>query len=518
MSTVAGPSSKDWSMQVSSNPAMQELLTLRLTRYIPHDPTDRQAMALLAHEFAQRPDEPIEIFYGGAAGGGKSDWLLMAALQYVDQPGYAAIIFRRTYQQLAKPGALIARSKQWLTPSNATWNEQAKEWRFPSGATLAFGYLEQETDVENYQSAEFQFVGFDELTHFSESQYRYLFSRLRRLEGTDIPLRLCGASNPGSRGHAWVRDRLVEGKETNRVFIPAKIADNPHLDQVAYAASLSNLSETLQMQLREGLWDAFEGLAYPAFRKDIHVVPATFDLPDWWERFEAMDYGTTAPTSWGCFTTDNEGNVLAIGLYHRPGYPSDHAAAVHELRRSWWATDERGQPVRALCYAPADIKTKFGRHDITGRELSAETEFADHGITFAVAQQDRRAGYLRIAEMLKPNPGRPFPDWHPRARELGAPRFFILDRPDLAPLAEVLRDAPLEDIDSPESKLPGEAVDKEWEHRHGHAHAMCRYALMSRPTDAKAPEFVPDDPRAELLWRVERSREATVDRKRDYDW
>jgi len=176
---------------------LRSALTPRMTKYIPHKPTPKQAAFLLL---------PVrEAFYGGAAGGGKSDALLMAALQYVDMPGYSAILFRRTFSDLALPGALLERSTEWLKPTDAKWDDNKKTWHFPSGATLTFGYLEHENDKYRYQSSEFNFIGFDELTQFTESQYRYLFSRLRRLKGSEVPLRMRAASNPGGEGHEWVR-------------------------------------------------------------------------------------------------------------------------------------------------------------------------------------------------------------------------------------------------------------------------------------------------------------------------
>ena len=216
--------------------------------YIPHDPTPKQA------EFLLLPNK--ESLYGGAAGGGKSDALLMAALQYVDVPGYAAIIFRRTYKDLALPGALMDRAHGWLDETNAHWSENAKTWTFPSGATLTFAYLATENDKYNYQGAEFQFIGFDELTQFEESQYRYLFSRLRRLKGSRVPLRARVASNPGGRGHEWVKQRfLVEGPEKGRIFVPAKLEDNPYLDTDEYELSLLELDPVTRAQLRSGDWD-----------------------------------------------------------------------------------------------------------------------------------------------------------------------------------------------------------------------------------------------------------------------
>lgn len=232
-----------------------------------------------------------------------------------------------------------------------------------------------------------------------------------------------------------------------------------------------------------------EGLAYRLV-DGIHIIPR-FGLPDAWDRFEAMDYGTSAPTSWGCFATDHDGNIVAHGLYHSPGYPSEHAAAVQAKRAEWWARDAANRAVPALCFAPQDIKTKWSRSQVTGKEISAESEFAEHGITFATAQQDRRAGYIRVAELLRLNPERPFPDWHPLRGEKGAPRLFLFDTEELLPLVQAIRDAPLEDVDSPLSKLPGEAVSEEWESREGHAHAMLRYALMSRPAPSEKPAYVP---------------------------
>lgn len=194
-----------------------------------------------------------EALYGGAAGGGKSDALLMGALQFVNEPGYSAIIFRRTYADLALPGALMDRSEEWLGGTDAHWNSIKHIWTFPSGATLTFGNLEHERDKYRYQSAEFQYIAFDELTQFLESQYRYLFSRLRRLEGSFVPLRMRSASNPGGIGHDWVKRRfLVEGEAHGRVFIPAKLDENPYLDQATYIQSLSELDPITRRQYLEG--------------------------------------------------------------------------------------------------------------------------------------------------------------------------------------------------------------------------------------------------------------------------
>jgi hypothetical protein len=178
----------------------------------------------------------------------------MAALQYVEVPGYTALLLRRTYADLALPGALMDRAADWLRPTAARWREKEKTWLFPSGATLSFGYLETESSKYRYQGAEFQFCGIDELSQWSESAYRYLFSRLRRLKGSEVPIRMRAASNPGAE---WVKQRfLIEGPEAGRVFVPARLADNPHLDQAQYRRTLQQLDPITRRQLLEGDWDA----------------------------------------------------------------------------------------------------------------------------------------------------------------------------------------------------------------------------------------------------------------------
>lgn len=220
--------------------------TILGNEYIPQRPTKPQAKFLL--------DTGREALYGGAAGGGKSSALLMAALQFVSVPGHSAIIFRRTYTDLALPGALMDRAAEWLSGTKAKWSSQEKSWTFPNGSTLFFGYLETENQKYRYASAEFQFIGFDELTQFEETQYRFLFSRLRRLKTCNVPLRMRAASNPGGIGHDWVKNRFL----CSHKFYPAKITDNPHLDQEEYASNLMELDPITREQLMNGDWDAFE--------------------------------------------------------------------------------------------------------------------------------------------------------------------------------------------------------------------------------------------------------------------
>jgi hypothetical protein len=264
MSLTSSPksSSTPASCDSSASPHYREALFLRSVLknpWIPHRPTARQA------EFLRLSCR--EALYGGSAGGGKSDALLMAALQFAEVPGYAALLRRRTYTDLALRGALMDRAQEWLAGTAARWSDKDKTWHFPSGATLTFGYLETARDHLRYQSSEYQFVGFDELTQFPhEGQYTYLFSRLRRLAGTRVPLRMRAGSNPGGPGHLWVRDRfpILTANTPERVFVPARLDDNPHLDRAEYLQSLGELAPVERARLLNGDWTIQnEGLVFP---------------------------------------------------------------------------------------------------------------------------------------------------------------------------------------------------------------------------------------------------------------
>lgn len=207
--------------------------------------------------FLTYPSE--EILYGGQAGGGKSDALLMSALQYVSEPDYHALLLRRTYKDLALPNAIMNRCANWLNPfvvnGEVKWDRDTKTYTFPKGATLTFGYLAHDNDLDQYQGSELQFVGFDELTQFTEKQYTYLHSRLRKLKDSIIPIRMRGASNPGGRGHDWVKKRFVKDN-SELPFIPSSYRDNKYLDQEEYGKQLDKITdEVTRQQLKYGNWD-----------------------------------------------------------------------------------------------------------------------------------------------------------------------------------------------------------------------------------------------------------------------
>jgi hypothetical protein len=250
-------------------------------------------MTWTAHPGPQRRfhhSQADEVLYGGAAGGGKSESLLVEALRYTHVPGYRALLLRRSYPELEGKGSgLIPRSMELLMDT-AKYDRHKHVWTFPSGATLGFGHLEYAASVYIYHSAQFAYIGFDELTTFLESQYLYMLSRCRTIAG--VPARVRAASNPGGIGHVWVRCRFIEklkaGEQRwfkrdgaldveceaadpdalSRQFIPARVYDNPTLLErdPGYIRRLKSLDPIDRMRLLEGdWWVANSGTVYGEF-------------------------------------------------------------------------------------------------------------------------------------------------------------------------------------------------------------------------------------------------------------
>lgn len=276
-------------------------------------------------------DHIPEILYGGSAGGGKSDALLMAGLQYVEVPGYSALLTRRTYSDLALPGAIMDRAQEWLSPTDARWDDKTKTWHFPAGSTLTFGYLDGPRDHYRYQGSEFQFVGFDELTQFKESQYIYLHSRLRRLEGSDVPIRMRAASNPGDIGHEWVKSRFIsdDTKISGTIFIPATLDDNPYLDRDSYIESLMKLDPITREQLLSGNWDVRPegGLFKRDWLEIVDDYPRGMQLCRYWDKASTQDGGDWTA---GALVGLHKGQVYVIDIKKTQSRPAGVEALIKQ--------------------------------------------------------------------------------------------------------------------------------------------------------------------------------------------
>lgn len=430
-----------------------------------------------------------EALYGGAVGGGKTAALLMGALQYVNVPGYSALILRRTFPELEQPDGPIWQSQRWFggLPDTVRPKYIAGDhlWRFPSGAVIRFGHLDSADAVMRYQGGAYHYVAFDELTHFEQPQYEFIgLSRQRKPPYgplAHVPLRVRASANPGGPGHAWVKKRFLDQRDPDKAaFIPAKLWDNPGIDTDDYLSRLDDLNPILRQQLVEGDWGAFEGRAFESFQPETHVLD-DMDIPRWWDRFESFDYGLNNPTVWLAWGCDQDENVVIFDSYCKPGLPAETAPVILARRAYWGSTQAWGDP--------ASLATRTGSHrwEKFGEPATIMTEFEDAGLPVQKANNNPKSGYTRLRALIDPDPKHRFPDWHPRRGERGSPRLFVIGK-HCPELVEQLEQAPLQPL---EKRHGGEIIDPEWEGRHGHAIAALRYGAMTRPQPSNEPN--PED-------------------------
>ncbi|HHY44804.1 MAG TPA: hypothetical protein GX512_03735 [Firmicutes bacterium] len=341
--------------------------------------------------------EDDEVLYGGAAGGGKSDALLIfSIMRRVAIPSSRGLILRRTFPELER--TLILRSHQLLT-GRAKWQAQQKRWRFPNGSILEFGYCASEEDVYQYQGAEYEDICFDELTQFTEFQYTYLQSRLRTTKpGVKVLTR--AATNPGGPGHLWVKSRFVDVGPPNtpyrdpesglvRRYIPATIDDNSYIDRAAYERNLSALPEAERRALRYGDWDVFSGQYFREFRRDIHVI-RPFDIPSWWRRFRSLDYGLDC-TACYWWAVDQSGRCFVYRELYESGLNLSKAA---QKIVDMTPAEER------ISYTVASPDL-WNRRQETGQ--SGEEIMRQAGLTGLVkADHNRIPGWRALREYLEP--------------------------------------------------------------------------------------------------------------------
>ncbi len=247
--------------------------------YCPLEPTAKQ-------EFFLRRTE-LEVFTGGSAGGGKTIALLAAAVQYCDIGGYSALLLRPTLTEFFIPGGMHELAQDWLG-GHASWvGGPLPQWRFPSGATLTYGYLSSSADIDRYKGGELHFIGFDELVGYGLREYLGMLRMLRTSDErlAQVPMRMRAASNPSTSprtmpNQAWIKQRFIDPatRAKGALFIPSSLADNPHLDRDEYISRLEHMLPADRERLIHGNWDIMEEGAL--FRRDwFRVVPPSHVEP-----------------------------------------------------------------------------------------------------------------------------------------------------------------------------------------------------------------------------------------------
>lgn len=364
-------------------------------------------------DFLQVPFDVFEACYGGAVGGGKTELLIMEPIVYKFHlnPRFKGVLFRKTFKQLNE--TLIPRAMEFYNALGAKYNETKHQWKFPSGAVIWASYLETMKDARDHDTAEYNYAAFEELTHFEREIYLYITSRVRT-STAELPAIVRNAATPGNIGHSWVRKRFVEPNreggaiiydklsDTRRIFIRARGTDNPHLvkNDPGYFNRLRVLPLAEQKARIDGDWWVFSGQVFGEFRETrfegepnnaIHVIPP-FEIPEWYPRIVAVDWGYTAHTWAGWFAIGPRGRSYLYREYF-----------INKTNISQWGADIARlsqyelNNIKALVLDPSAWQKRGTEHDIW-----EQFDFASNRVfRIEKADNDRISGKLLLHDFLK---------------------------------------------------------------------------------------------------------------------
>jgi len=428
-------------------------------------PHYKQALALKCPAF--------ELLFGGAAGGGKSDFLLIDFYAGVNRWGKAwqGILFRRTYAELEE---LLKRANELYLPLGARYTDKNKTYTFANGASIKFRYLEHDGDVLNYQGHQYTWIGFDELGNYpTDFAWRYMIIRCRSAAG--VPCYMRATANPGGVGHAWIKSRFIDGFEPNRThrtvessgfpitrcFIPSKLEDNPALmkNDPDYANRLKLLPTHLYRAMRGGDWDIFAGQVFDEFRRELHVVKPFALENGLWKKFYALDWGYAKPFSLGKWAVNGEGRMVRYGEWY--GCAKD---AMDEGIKMGSAEAAAKAWEMAVLEGVTEIVADGAMWSKIDDGPSAAETWEDAGFTMIKANKDRINGLAIFHQRLKTN------------CEDGRPMLLIFDH-----CVDFIRTIP---VLTPDPSNPEDVNTKLEDHIYDEA----RYGMMSdfahNPADA----------------------------------
>ena len=409
--------------------------------------------------------------YGGARGGGKSFAMRRKfCLLAMNYPRLKLLLLRRTLPELRENHTITL--KQELA-GFAQYHSGENAFLFPNGSRLKLGYCDLEDDVYQYQGQEYDVIGLEEATRFTDSQREFI-TTCNRSTRRDFSPRMYYTANPGGVGHAWFKRLFITRQYQNDergedyVFIPARIYDNQVLMQSnpEYLTHLRNLPEDLRRAHLDGDWDVFAGQYFPEFRREIHVI-RPFALPRDWNRYLAIDYGLDMLAGYA-IATDTRGRAYVYRETYEPNLRI--SAAAQRLLRDSAADTLNGSEDFYAVLAPPDL---FNRRQETGR--SAAEIFQENGLTLTCASNDRVQGWYDLKEWLAP-----FPD--ETEASAGNPtgatanlRIFDTCRNLIASLPQLQHD----------QRDPNDAATEP--HNITHGPDALRYFITGRPVATPAP-------------------------------
>jgi len=365
-------------------------------------------------EFCARGE--FEVLYGGAAGGGKSDCLIMELSRDVWHSRYHGLLLRRTFPQLQE---LIDRCLEWYPQIGGEYRASEHRFYWENGARITLGHMQHENDKYNYQGKEFHKVGIDEVTQFTGSQYLYLFSRVRR-SNSELGLQFLLTTNPGGIGHLFFKKRFIDVAKpgqtyidpetgTSRVFIPSTVYDNPSImeNDPLYIRRLEALPHIEKMRLLHGVWDVFEGQAFTELSQIKHGADS-FKIPAEWPKIMVFDWGYARPWCALYFTVDYDNVAYLYKAFYGMG-KNDHGEydpniglrQTNDQICAMIREHERGEKINTRLADPAC----WGPTKIKGSNVMFGPSFAEdamrHGLFFLKADNDRLRGKQQLHMRLQ---------------------------------------------------------------------------------------------------------------------
>ena len=459
---------------------------MTLIKNIIWSPQPKQAVFMSRGEW--------EALYGGAMGGGKSDALVMEALRQVHLPHYRGIIIRKTFPQLSK---LIDKSQEHYKRAypKAKYNGSNHVWTFPSGAKIYFGSMQHANDRFNYQGIDYEYIAFDELTHFTFDEYSYMWTR-NRPNGPGSMCYIRATSNPGGVGHGWVKERFIIPAKPyttimeevkykkpggqlvreykSRIFIPATVFDNQKLleNDPGYVGRLAHLPEKEKNAALYGDWNTFAGQVFTEWRNNpeeyqtrvmTHVIEddprdvSKFKIQPNWRLYCGHDWGGSKPFSVGWFAVDEDGRIYHFKeFYGWNGVPDvGIKMTIPEIAREIRRMEEEDPRLRGKFITRIADDAIF--HELGG-ESQAQV-YARCGIYWEKADKSRVPGWSQLHDRL-------------RFDENGIPMFYVTTAcPNFIRTFPIL----IHSLTRPED------VDTSQE---DHAADMVRYVCMANPFKA----------------------------------
>ena len=383
------------------------------------------------------------VAYGGARGGGKS-WAMRRkfVLMAFKHPELRLLLLRRTLPELRENHILILQKELYGT---AAYTDKDRAFVFPNGSRIKCGYCDNERDVLQYQGQEYDVIGLEEATHFTEYQRDFL-TTCNRGTREDIAPRMYYTANPGGVGHAWFKrlfvDRTFRGSERHEdyIFVPAKIFDNQILmkGNPEYLRQLENLPDELRRAHLYGDWDVFVGQYFPEFRRDKHVV-RPFEIPTGWRRFRSLDYGLDM-TACYWWAVNGEGKCFIYKELYKSGLTLTQAAKE---------ITAMGDEDIAYTVASPDLWNSRQETGQSGQEIMCAT-----GLFGLIKANDNR-----------------IPGWRVLREYLADERIFIFEN-----CVNLIRSLPQLQFDRVKVE---DASDSP--HSVTHAPESIRYGIMSRP-------------------------------------